>query len=78
MDIEDLKKKTLEGIEECQEKILKFQKLKKESKPKKTKDFFNNQLHYWKGYQDCLKALDLHFKMEDIKKWANRECENDI
>lgn len=73
MNIEDLKKKTLEGIEQCTEKIKEFRQLSKETKLKKHKIFFNNQLFYWRGYQDCLKAFDLHFKMEDIKKRANED-----
>lgn len=57
MEIEDLIKKTLEGIEECEKRIKEYQ----------------NLINYWRGYQDCFKAFDLHFKMEDIKKRANED-----
>lgn len=73
MNIEDLKKKTLEGIEQCTTKINEAKQLVKNTRIKKHKTFFTNQVIYWKGYQDCLKALDLHFKMEDIKKRANED-----
>lgn len=77
MDI-DLKKKTLEGIEQCTNKINEAKQSIKDTRIKKHKTFFTNQLLYWKGYQDCLKALDLHLKMEDIKEWANKECKNEF
>lgn len=73
MDIEDLKKKTLEGIEQCTTKINEAKQSVKNTRIKKHKTFFTNQLFYWKGYQDSLKAFDLHFKMEDIKKRANED-----
>ena len=79
MDIEDFKKKTLEGIDECEKRIKEYQNLIEISQEGNLYiNTFRNSLNYWKGYQDCLKALDLHLKMEDLKEWANKECKNEF
>ncbi len=77
MDIEDLKNKTLDGIDECQEKINYQENLIKEGLNTKYRNLAKETIKYWTGYQDCLKALDLHLKMENIKEWANKECKNE-
>lgn len=73
MNVEDLKTKTLEGIEQCNTKMTELRKAFREATKKEERTFFKNKLWYWEGYKDCLKALDLHFKMEDIKDRANED-----